>query len=381
MNSKLTFTQVVSLFFLKVFALTQCGYNISGLGYQNKDNAFAYIQQTPVKIYETKKPEMIHNYRALDMAYDNKLPEMIYEFDNPLYNYNYDREYDYQNLLSKCTYVNLNDSMGKHHHHRRLKAVLKVPRGTLKNVSKTAFLINQTTDDNGYNQNYSPKFSKSKLYVIKTRKNVDLSLLMVSNEEDYFPQMEVNIASPNARYFSKLAPYKENFATNSNVYRLKGSDIILIEIGHDKSLDSHFFNNKKEKGDFSLIISFDPLAITDYLNDTKIRTSKYKGKTEFENGKTLALSSGSTKNLSHGKLSLKLTPFYNEKKESISLFYINGSGAYNVKKGRSSVIEEFCSPDRQSDVLVGSEPVIGHYKFYGPGKNVCDFVDLLKELK
>jgi len=380
MNPKLIFTRVFGLFFLKAFALTQCDYSISGLGYQNKDNDFAYISQIPVKIYETKTPEILHNYKPRGVTYDNKFPGMIYEFDNPLYNYNYDREYDYQNLFGRCTYVNLNECMGKHHH-RRPKTVLKVPRGTLKNVSKTAFLINQTTDDNGYNQNYSPQFSKSKMYVIKTRKNVDLSLLMLSNEEDYFPQVEVNIASPNARYFSKLAPYKENFATNSNVYRLKGGDIVLIEVGHDKTLDSHFFNNKKEKGDFSLIISFDLLAITDYLNDAKIRTSKYKGKTEFENGKTLALSSGSTKNLSHGKLSLKLTPYYNEKKESISLFYINGSGAYNVKKGRSSVIEEFCSSDRQSDVLVGSEPVIGHYKFYGPGKNVCDFVDLLKELK
>lgn len=259
---------------------------------------------------------------------------------------------------------------------------LVLPPGAKKSPSNTDFLITEATPENRPNA-YTPVYSNSKVYEITAKKDTDVSFVFVSTTEKFFPQLKISKSAKKECRFKEATPFFSG-PNSTKSYQVKKGEVIAVEIGYDSKLDTSPFSTVK-KGGFNLIVSQSGKTLENYLEKNKIEIwdpsrNVFSGTVTYTNGSPLSLSAGFLPNLNHGTFDIKLTPYYDSKKNSISLYYHKGSDKFISGTYRSSTIEQYCKRDADpTKSAKGSEPRTVRYFWKVPSRKVCDFTDFLKE--
>jgi len=253
---------------------------------------------------------------------------------------------------------------------------LVLPKGSKSASSGRDFLITDETSENIAGLGYKRYFRNSKAYMIESREKVDISVNLLSTVEDYLPQFSIFKYNRDSRTFEMAKPISDS-KDSVNMYEIERCNIYIIEVGYDPTFSPDQFGNLIRNGGFVLLISLNSRSTLDFFIKPRLTVSKYKGRLPIKEGKPILLSASWLSNLDHGKLNTKITPYFNKKKGSITIYYNEGSQAYGTVKRRSSIRQICTERPNKKRPIQGREPITGHYEWDVESRRMCKFTYLM----
>lgn len=253
---------------------------------------------------------------------------------------------------------------------------LVMPKGSKSASSGRDFLITETTSENVAGLGYNRYFLSSKAYKLESKEKLKISVNLLSTDEDYLPQFVIFKYNMDTGTFKKVEPISGP-TDPVNIYEMERCNIYIIEVGYDPTFSPDQFGNLIKNGGFRLLISLDSKSLLSYFIKPELTVSKYKGKLPVEEGKSILLSASWLSNLNHGKLNTKITPYFDEKNGSVTIYYNEGSQAYGTVKRRSNIRQICTAHPRQKKPIQGREPITGHYEWDIESKRMCNFTFLM----
>lgn len=231
--------------------------------------------------------------------------------------------------------------------------------------------------------NYIRTFGSSKLFIFTPMIDALFKVTLVSTTKGYHPQlklMEINKGG-GEKYIELSGEDKENGLYASKYYLKNGSEY-LIEIGVSAKIDFTPFEDI-EHGGFICLITSEKKAFQQILAEEDYRISLWGKSTivPLQNTKAMELS-GDGQRQGSCALDYSVTAYYNEPKQSITIFFHNGS---IFSSGLSTSFTEAASVEFQCNhsppvnrVFSGEETGRAFFEFLVQCKSACDIMDLLK---
>lgn len=398
-------TIIMSIFNIKAKHYNHCHYYLDqSCKYANQLSGTSVVLNSP-KDYENSYKNTyrvdLRNLKAQDKTLNmigvnrtayNIDPIAVYGIEKPIDN-EYEYKYDSCDTMSNSV-SSSSDEQYESKNSRKNNNLIGVLYYKFGNVKKhkneqSIMIDHKTGIEKIYEQfYYKNKYSNSRLYGFKVAKDSKIYVLLLSSENQYFPQLNIAVNKGKDSYtdLKSIGSGKGG----SRVYKVKEDTNIVIEVGIDRNLDSFPFKNTKDiKGKFKLVISTDKNAFVDVYDPREIKIAKHTGKSIFENKQPLILQADFDKNenLNHGNLDLNLTPLFTKVKKtgdifySMSWYYTKGSKKYGIQNERSTIITENCHTDKSLNKYesVGSEKTVGNYSFEYSSDKICKLGNFLSK--
>lgn len=220
---------------------------------------------------------------------------------------------------------------------------------------------------------YKRKLINSKVFKFTSKLDIPVNLILVSTTRFYHPQLV--FSEQNEGGFTELNNGKINMKFNCSKDKS-----YVIEVGFDKSLNTDPFENISSGG-FIVAVSSTSLTLKETMLQDAIKVSiwGYDGVVPFEHNSTLNLYHPTRQPVNHGFLNYRITPLYDETKQSIKIYYHRGTDVFSGNKMRSTILEIVCNENATANkTFYGKEPAIGKYEYIAESSKICKIIDLLK---
>lgn len=229
---------------------------------------------------------------------------------------------------------------------------------------------------------YNRFFTASKLFTFNPAIISTYKIVLVSTTKGYHPQLkilEINKGG-NEKYIEQYGEDKANGIYSSR-YALRSDREYLLEIGASEKIDFTPFTNINTGG-FICIISAEKRSLQEILaqHDYKVMMWGKTAEVPLAHTEVLELS-GDGKKEGCGRLDYSVTAFYNQHKESVTIFFHNETSFSNGISGTSheaAQVEFVCDhTGNPHKIFQGVEIKRKIVEFIIHCKTVCDLIDML----
>lgn len=221
--------------------------------------------------------------------------------------------------------------------------------------------------------NYEKKLLYSKVFTFTPKFNFNMNVILVSTTKNYHPQLIFSEKNNNG--YTQLNDSTVRFNFNC----LKGKSYV-VEVGYSRELITDPFDNISS-GSFILLLSSNVLSILDTMLQESIiaNTKGFQGVVPFEQNAPFRLYHPDGRMVNHGHLNYNITPFFNDTKQSITIYYHRGVDFFSGDIKRSSILEIKCNKGaRSTKIYFGKEPSKGRYEYTVESSRICDIISLIK---
>ncbi|ELA41397.1 uncharacterized protein VICG_01502 [Vittaforma corneae ATCC 50505] len=221
--------------------------------------------------------------------------------------------------------------------------------------------------------NYERKLLYSKIFTFTPDFNFNVNVILVSTTKNYHPQLV--FSEKNNDGYIQL----NDSTTRFNFNCLKDKSYV-VEVGYSRELITDPFDNISS-GSFILILSSNTLSILDVMVQESIiiNIKGFEGVAPFEHNAPLKLFHPDGRMMNHGYLNYNITPFFNDTKQSITLYYHRGVDFFSGDIKRSSILEIKCNKSaRSTKIYFGKEPSRGKYEYTIESSRICDIINLIR---
>lgn len=220
---------------------------------------------------------------------------------------------------------------------------------------------------------YKRKLINSKIFKFTSKLDMPVNIILVSTTRSYHPQLI--FSEQNDGGFTQLNNGKVDMKFNCS----KGKSYV-IEVGFDKNVDTKPFGDISSGG-FIVVISSTSLSIKEAMlqDSMKVGIWGYDGVVPFEQDSRLNLYHPTQPLVNHGFLNYRITPLYDETRQSIKIHYHRGTDVFSRDKMRSTTLELVCSENAPANqTFIGKEPSIGIYEYTAKSSKICKIIDEIK---
>lgn len=231
--------------------------------------------------------------------------------------------------------------------------------------------------------NYIRAFGSSMLFTFVPVFDAYFKISLVSTTKGYHPQLRISeINKGEGEKYIQLHGEDNENGIYASKYGLKAESEYVLEIGADERIDFSPFEDLR-KGGFICLITSEKKTFQQILAEEDYRISVWGKSTivPLQNTKAIELSGDGQKQGS-AALDYSITAYYNEPKQSLMIFFHNGSVDSN---GLASTFTEAAAVEFQCNhappvnhVWTGKETGKAFFEFLVQCKSACDIVDLLK---
>jgi len=218
---------------------------------------------------------------------------------------------------------------------------------------------------------YVKKLQYSKIFKFTATHDNLVNMILVSTTKRYHPQ--VVVSEVNNDTYTELTKSKLVFNCS------RGKSYIL-EVGHNKEVNTDPFEDISSGG-YTLLLSSTSETLKDTMLQESIKVSiwGYSGFVPFGEDAPLKLHHQTRRSVNHGHLNYSITPFYNEDRESITLYFHLGVDSFSGAKKRSATLEIVCDKNtRSTKTFYGKEPSTAKYEYKVESSRICGVIDLIK---
>ena len=164
-----------------------------------------------------------------------------------------------------------------------------------------------------------------------------------------------------------------------NTFLIKENIDFALEVTNGADVEHSPFS-KITSGAFVVTLSSDLPTIEDVLKKEGIQAEigGFRAAVPFRQNSELLMYSDHHKHVSHGSLDYRLTPFFDQSANSLTVYYHHGSNYKTGSKYRSSELKISCDSTMNTPTtFYGTEPQGARYCFEAKSSGLCELLQKL----